>query len=210
MSELSWDIDMTDEEADAYLDRVLRALYGEDAAPLVKEYIEATETVQKNAPCSHCWLNAVGEYGVTPTVVPVLWEKEFDAFFEIIGNARLLAETRMQEWRLTKLSICCIYTGCLASYFDAYERGDDEWCAELCRLYALIYDSIREFGLDPATMWGTKDLPYMADYGYPADLELLAWTAWAEYAPRFMNMKLPTRAMPERVAALIAERGSGE
>ena len=205
MSELCWNADMTDEEADAYLDRVLCATYGEDAAPLVKEYIEATETVQKNSVCAHCWFNAVTETGVTPTLAPAMWAKQFDAFFDLIESARLLAQTRMQEWRLTKLSLCCIYCGCLGSYFDAYEAGDDERCAELSRRYALIGERLRAFGFDYASLWTFSELN--KNYGFDRydDLECLAWTVWASTAPQFMRMTHPTREMPERIAEIIAE-----
>ena len=51
-------------------------------------------------------------------------------------------------------------------------------------------------------------MPLVEYYGEFDDLELFAWTAWAEYAPRYMNMELPTREMPERIAAIIAEHES--
>ena len=206
MSEMTWKPDMTDEEADAYLDRVLRAIYGEDSADLVKEYITATETVQKNGPCAHCWFNAVTETGATPTVSPVMWAMNFDTFFDLIERARLAASSKAEEWRLTKLSMCCIYNGCLASYFDAYESGDDDRCSELCRRYALICERFRAFGFDPTISWTFSELKKSENLDVFDDLELIAWTVWAKSAPRFMNMTTPTRAKPERIAAIIAER----
>ena len=204
MSELSWRGDMTDGEVSEYLDRVLCAMYGEDAAPLVREYIEATETVQKNGPCSHCWFNAVTETGVTPTLAYGMWEQMFDTFFDIIETARLLAETRMQEWRITKLSLSCIYSGCLASYFSAYEAGDDERCAELARRYAMIMERLQAYGYNQGSVWTFTELNKTYGLDRYDDLEYLAWTIWVKNAPRFMKMPVPSREMPERVAALIA------
>ena len=48
-------------------------------------------------------------------------------------------------------------------------------------------------------------MPIVLEYGDSDDLELFAWTAWAKNAPEYMNMKLPKRPMPERVAEIIAE-----
>ena len=37
------------------------------------------------------------------------------------------------------------------------------------------------------------------------DMEVMAWTVWKKYAPE-LSLTVPDRTMPERVAAILAER----
>ena len=193
-SALTWDIDMTDEEYDAYLDRVLAATYG-DGASYVKDYIVETANIQRNGACAHCWLWATA----TRTVSSAAVEISFDTLFDLLETAILSADSAKQEHRLVKLASNCIYQGCLSSYFNAYEADDVERVAELERRWALIWDRLRpdELGFIYGGVGDAKGTIY-------SDMELTAWTTWKINADSF-GLTVPTRPMPDRVASLIAE-----
>ena len=40
---------------------------------------------------------------------------------------------------------------------------------------------------------------------FDADMEVMAWTVWKKFAAD-LSLTVPKRAMPERVAAILAER----
>ena len=196
MNELMWDIDMTDEEYSAYLDRVIAGIYGADSAPYIRAYVDATAKIQRQGPCTHCWWSAAR----APTLVPRLTASAFDTHFELMENAIRSAECAASEMRSTLLSAACIYRGCAASYFDAYEAGDDERCAELARRYALILPRLEKYGMDVQKCWyGGWDGSF-ADF--KADMEQMAWSAWKEHA-RFLGVTVPTRPTPDRVAEAL-------
>ena len=195
MNELVWDIDMTDEEYSAYLDRVIGAIYGEDSAYYIRNYIDLTANIQRCGPCTHCWWSA----SRAPTVVTGLTAPAFDALFELVESAIRYADSAKREMRSTLLSAACIYQGCLSSYFAAYEAGDDARCAELSRRYALIAPRVEKYGMDIYRSWyGGWDGSF-ADFN--ADLETMAWTAWKKFASN-LGVTVPDRPAPGRFAAV--------
>ena len=208
-SALVWDIDMTDEEYDAYLDRVLAAMYG-DGAPYVKEYVGAVEAIQRSGACAHCWYSAAE----TPTLMPVMFSAAFDTLFALTEAAVASADSRKQEMRAVKLASNCIYQGCVSSYFDAYEAGDDARCAELARRYELIETRLAKFGIDPASpsnIYAAGNYYWSGGVGmtrdvWDGDMEVMAWSMWNNHTYN-LHLTRPTRAMPERVAEILAERG---
>ena len=187
MSGLVWNIDMTDEEYDTYYDRVLEALYG-DGWEYVKEYVAAVDSIYRNGPCLHGW----GGYIVEP-----MWEKRFDTLFELLESALPLANSRLQEVRLTKLDASCLYSGCAASFFNAKEAGDAERLAELERRYQLIFERTKKMGID-LSAYGGDPVP---------DLEIEAWTLHDAYD---WHVRPPKSEMPERVAAYVDELSRAE
>ena len=196
MNQICWDIDMTDEEYSAYLDRVLGAIYGEDSASYIREYIDLTAAIQRCGPCTHCWWSA----SRSPTLVTKLIASSFDTLFELVESAIRYADSEDGEMRSTLLSAACIYQGCVSSYFDAYEAGDDDRCAELSKRYALIAPRLEKYGKDASKCWfGGWDGSF-ADFN--GDMETMAWGAWKKYAS-FLNITVPTREAPERVSAIL-------
>ena len=183
MAELTWNVGMSDEEFDAYYDRVLSVLYG-GGWEYVKEYISVVSSIYESGPCLHCW----GGWLVEP-----MWEKRFDAIYELLEAAIPLADCRKQEMRAVKLDASCIYSGCLSSYFNAKQAGDSERLAELERRYALIFSRLAKFGISLESASLTVD----------SDLEVEAWLCHDSYD---WHVRPPKSEMPERVAAIEAER----
>ena len=190
MSQLFWNIDMTDGEYDSYFGRVLEALYG-DGWKLVKEYITTVDGIYRSGPCLHGW----GGYLIEP-----MWEKRFDALYDLLEEALTLASSAKQEARLIKLDLSCIYSGCVASFFSAWEANDEDRLAELERRYQQIRERADKLGLRIGGLSG--DTVVLCD-SIAADLEVEAWTLHDSYDWHYT----PDRSkMPERVAAIAAEK----
>ena len=196
-AELIWNLDMTDEEYDAYYDKVLESLYG-DAAPYMKTCFELETKIEDNSACAICW---GWGYGIHPSVNADMWEIYYDALFELAETARTLANDARQEYRLTKYGCTVIYKGSLSSYFDAYNADDEPRLAELRRRYALIDERLSSYGIDMTVpeavdrVWGggtTKT----DDGTYERDLDSMAWTRnWVKFA--HMIGKYPTKSAPK-------------
>ena len=207
-AELNWDIDMSDGEYDRHYERVLRAIYG-DAASLMREYVEIESTIYAHTRCAPSWLWG---FGTHPSINGPLWAKYYDTLFGIIEEAIPLADSAAIERKLINHSCECIFKGSLGSYFEAYNAHDDERVAELCRRYALINERLSAYGVDMTKyhaidkVWRLNEWTPDADMIYETDLEVQAWKGnWAQYAKWTLTPE-PTREMPERVAAILAER----
>ena len=204
-AELLWNVDMTDEEYDECLGRVLRHLYGEDAVSAVREYVEIQDRVYQNGRCMTCW----AFYGIRSHMSEVMYSGVADELFEIIESAIPLADSKAHEQLLWRLSCENIYKTCSTGYFTAYNAGDDERVTELSRRYDLMVSRIDRLGIDitatPFVFVNWEPLRI----GYERDLEVEAWTKKDIQYSDFSIVK-PTREMPERVAAILAEREAGE
>ena len=194
-AELIWNIDMTDEEYDAYYEKILENLYG-DAAPYMRQCIALETRILDHSACAYCW---GWNYGIHPSINADMWEKYYDALFELSETARTLADDARQEYRLTKYGCTIIYKGSLSSYFDAYNAYDEARLTELRRRYALIDERLSAYGLDITAgidrVWGTGSTK-TDDGTYERDLDTMAWTRnWVKFA--FMIGKYPTREKPD-------------
>ena len=200
-AELLWDIDMTDGEYGACYTRVLRHLYGEDAVGAVREYVSIQDRVYQNGRCMTCWSN----YGIRSHMSDVMYREVADELFEIIESAIPLADTKMHEQLLWRLSCENVYKTCSTGYFTAYNAGDDERVAELSRRYDLMISRTDALGVDVTSMQLAFVNWEPLRIGYERDLEVEAWTKKDIEYSDFSIVK-PTREMPERVAAILAER----
>ena len=197
--ELCWDMDMSRERYDAIYDRILRTMYGEDAGPLVREYLDLCGSMHFNGPCVHCW-NFFETF--SSSINLDLWEKNFDLLFDLTERAEILADSAREQLRADRLSCECIYKGTISSYFPAYNAGDDARVAELCRRYAIIADRMAKYGIDIETDFCKTWDKYIT---YDRDLEVEAWKIEQTGDAPWLNVS-KTREMPERVAAILAER----
>ena len=207
-AELLWNVDMSDEEYEAHYTRVLRALYG-DAAELMRDYIAIESSLYAHTRCAPCW---IWGYGTHPSVNGPLWAKNYDTLFSLIETAIPLAESAQMERRLINHSCECVFKGSLASYFEAYNAYDDERVEELIRRYALINERLSAYGVDMTKyhaiekVWKLNSWTPEADMIYETDLEVQAWKGnWVNFTNWTFTPK-PTREMPERVAAILADR----
>ena len=126
--------------------------------------------------------------------------------FALTEEARLHADSAAQQRRLDNLSVSCIYKGTLVSYYDAYDRYDDERVAELIRRYALIDERMSQYGVDMTVRIAPNI--YGESLTYERDLEHMAWSI--PYLTRgWGHQWLPvvSRPMPEKVAADLTASG---
>ena len=208
-NELMWNIDMSDEEYDAFYDRVLRVLYG-DGGQYIKDYITAQDMFYENQPCVTCW--CWGFY-ISPSLPTEWWKKYYDDLFALTETARLYADSAKQQRRLDNLSVECIYKGSVSNYFAEFNEGDDERIAELSRRYSLINERMQKYGVD-MTKFLAADL-YGTSLSYDPDLEVTMWYGYLNSEPYVVPWwpDHPTSEMPERISGALAEwtqRASGE
>lgn len=196
-AELIWNLDMSDEEYEAYYDKVLENLYG-DAAPYMKECFALETSIYDHSACAFCW---GWSYGIHPSINADLWKRYYDVLFDLSERARTLANDARQEYRLTKYGCTVIYKGSLSSYFDAYNAFDEERLAELRRRYALIDERLTSYGIDMTARGGVDKVwgfgtSKTDDGTYERDLDTMAWTRnWVKFA--HMIGKYPTREKPD-------------
>ena len=141
---LQWDIDMSDEEYDALVDRVFRSMYG-DGWEYVKEYHNELSRSQRMIPCSGSWFTALG---VQPTINFDYYARNYDKFYDMLESAIPLAESEFQERLLVNLQVSNVYKGSVSCYARAYEDRDDARCAELSARYATIAPRLAAYGVD--------------------------------------------------------------
>ena len=205
-NELMWNIDMTDEEYDAFYDRVLAALYGEGGA-LIKDYVAAQDKFYENEDCVTCW--AWGFY-ISPSLPTQWWKLYYDRLFGITEAARLLADdSRQQRW-LDNLSVECIYKGSVSNYFAEYNAGNDERVAELSRRYSLIDERMSKYGVD-MTKYLAPDI-YGTSLSYDRDLAVTMWYGYTTDPPYTASWwpDKPEREMPAYVAEALAAMEAAE
>lgn len=195
-AEINWHKDMTDEEYEAELCRMLEREYG-DGWRYVREYIDLWIEATDRIGCSNCW-----GYGdnCDPEYDPEFVRLNFETMTELIDNAVRLAGSEKQEYRAKLLSCSVYYDGIFSSYFTAYEAYDDERIAELSELYEFVYDRIVELGFDPKAVVsvdnGTTEV-------YPT-LEEEAWLVWKDEREHQVG-STDLRPEPDWVTALETE-----
>ena len=147
MSELYWDINMSDKEYDALYERMLRAFYG-DAAVDMRQYFDMLARVEQYGACRTCW----GAYMESPeyslAVDADSYSPKYDALFETIEGAIALANSTIEEERMTMISCTVIYTGSLCAYPKAQAAHDTARMDELSRRYSMIDARLRRFGME--------------------------------------------------------------
>ncbi len=192
-AEINWQRDMTDEEYEAAMCRMLEREYG-DGWRYVREYIdlwiEATDLIG----CADCWGYASNMH---PKYDAAYVRANFDVMRELIDNAVRLAGSAEQEYRAKLLSCSVYYDGICASYFTAYEAGDDERIAELSELYSFTYNRVVELGFDPEAIVSVDNGTTKV---YPT-LEEEAWLVWKNLREKQVG-STDLRPAPDWVAAL--------
>ena len=152
MSELYWDIGMSDEEYDALYERLLRAFYGDGAADM-RQYFELITRVEEYGACRTCW----GAYMESPAYSLAVdrdaYAPQYDALFDIVERSIPLADSTIEEARITMISCAVIYTGSLCAYPEAQAANDTERMDELSRRYGMIDSRLRRFGMNDAVTY---------------------------------------------------------
>ena len=180
--ELVWNTDMTDGEYDAAYDRILAATYGEEVAPLVKEYLKVIDRIYEASKCQDCWAWAKIVLN-SPEVLYALYADpdgiadQYDLMFDLVEAAFSTAPDLRTEKRLAALEASVIYKGSVAAYPKARSAGDEGRMAELSRRYRLMVERLAAYGVD-VTAPGAVDAVFAADIGlgriaYPATIEEL-------------------------------------
>ena len=143
--ELNWDRDMTDEEYEAAVARLLEREYGPGwryVGEYIKLMIEATDRIG----CFNCWGYGNNTY---PEYDEAFVCETYLTMIELIEKAIKMAGSADEEYRCKLLSCSIYYSAAFSQYFEAYENGDAEKLAELEDIYNIAYSRIVELGFNP-------------------------------------------------------------
>ena len=179
-----FDPDMTRTEFYEEVARLTEKYYG-DGWQSVLDYVgclEETETSIEG--CWTAWTSFAFLSDATQNnhrVYREVWDRMLDSLTE----AEYAANSNAQEKRVKLLHISAIYGGCYASYYVAYENGDDERIALLEDRWAEMIEITKELGVYDEFHYGMS--PYGLWPHYPKDrllicdtVEETAWIgAWA-------------------------------
>lgn len=172
LAELNWNMDMTEEEFEELLCRILEKEYG-DGWSYIRDYIDIWQKSQQTVGCWQCW----------GWIYQGLWDirystdyyaLEFDTCVKLLENAVSLANSAAQEARAEVFTCHMYYEGCYSSYFNAYNAGDEERIAVLSDRYDLLISRMKENGFDPQAVF-TVDGSRVA---FKENLYEAAWSDW--------------------------------
>jgi len=164
--EMNWNPDMTREEYDEAVDRLLRNEFG-DGWGYIREYIDISQ--DRYGGCWNCW-----GWGDTAPTDKFDFEydcEQFDRSAYLVEKALDMATTASQAAKCEIFSCHMYYKGCYASYFKAYDENDTERLTELARRFELLSSRMRKHGFKFSCIDIFKTS--MAD-----NLEDAAWTEW--------------------------------
>ena len=167
--EMNWNPDMTREEYDEAVDRLLRNEFG-DGWGYIREYIGIMQESQdRYGGCWNCW--GWGDPAPTDKFDFEYDYEQFDRSAYLVEKALDMATTASQAAKCEIFSCHMYYKGCYASYFKAYDENDTERLTELARRFELLSSRMRKHGFKFSCIDIFKTS--MAD-----NLEDAAWTEW--------------------------------
>jgi len=184
-----WDTDMTEEEFEAKLCRLLEREYGSGWA-YVREYIDLWSEAVNRIGCYNCW--GYGSNG-HPSYDTAYIREHGDTMLELIEKAISLADDARTEYRIRLLSCHVYYEYILSHYFVAYEAEDAEMLEALDQMYLDTIELIKEMGFDLTAVvsvdGGTTKI-------YPT-LEQEAWLVWVDNRSEILGISENLRPAPE-------------
>lgn len=145
--QLDWNIDMTEDEFEAYLCDILRREYG-DGWRFIREYLDVWNAEQDTADCWDCWSYDAHMFTFTKRFDEYSVATHFDECFSLFESAIAAADSREDEIRLKQLSCHMIYEGCYCCYRLALETNDTERIGELSLRYEIMAQRLAECGFD--------------------------------------------------------------
>jgi len=184
-----WDIDMTEEEFEAKLCRLLEREYGAGWA-YVREYIDLWIEATNRIGCYDCW-----GYGnnSSPEYDPAYMREYGDIMIDLIEKAVSLAEDSKTEYRIRLFSCHVYYSYIFSHYFIAYESEDTEMLMKLDQMYLDTIELIKKMGFDIAAIVSVSGGKTTV---YPT-LEQEAWLVWVGERERILGYSENLRPAPE-------------
>ena len=174
LAQLQWNMDMTEEEWESLLCRILESEFG-DGWEYIREYIEIWERGQDLESCWHCW-GGLNGYPWDSFFNIEYAEANFDTCVKLFENAVRDANCAAQQVRAENFSCHMYYEGCYASYYRAEARGDTERMQVLSDRYSYMMELLYKNGFDPV-----GEGIFSIDGGrshYPMTIEEIAGEDW--------------------------------
>ena len=147
VSEMNWNMDMTENEYEAMLCRILEREFGEGWEN-IRRYIDIRNTAQDLVDCWHCWW-LDGRASIDHIYDEDYTLKRYNECIELIGEAQYLADSAEQELEAKTFSLHCMYEGCFCGYAAALDAGDEEQIAFWNGTYQTLLERMVECGFDP-------------------------------------------------------------
>ena len=144
---LDWNIDMTEEQFEKELCKILRREYG-DGWKYIREYLDVWNAEQNTVDCWNCWGWTEHMFATDKRFLETSCADHFDEAYSLFESAIAAADSRAEELRLKALSCHMIYEGCYSDYKLALEANDEARQAELSRRYDVMISRLKECGFD--------------------------------------------------------------
>ncbi len=190
--EINWNKDMTDEEYEEELCRLLEREYG-PGWKYVREYLDYMIEATDRIGCFNCWGYGNNEYAEYDYKYMA---ETYKSQIELIDKAISMAGSADEEYRCKLLSCSIYYSSVFSQYFEAYENEDTEKLAELEELYNTVYNRIVELGFNPeeiVSVDGGKCKVW-------SELEKEAWIVWKGNRETHVGKTDGLRAEPSWIA----------
>ena len=147
LAELNWNMEMTEDDFEAYLCDILRREYG-DGWKYIRDYIDIWNAAQDAVGCWDCWGWTYHMFCRDRRFEEHSLAYHFDENWMLFESAIAAANDRAEEIRLKQLSCHMIYEGCYCSYRLALDAGDEARLAELSHRYDVMVERLAECGFD--------------------------------------------------------------
>jgi len=170
--EINWDKDMTEEEYEAELCKILEREYG-PGWKYVREYIDLMIEATDRIGCFNCWGYGNNTY---PEYDEAFMRETYKAQIDLIEKAIKYAGSADEEYRCKLLSCSIYYSSAFSHYFIAYENGDTAMLDEMNDIYDVAYGRIVELGFNPEAIVSVDGGKCKV---WPT-LEEEAWNVWRD------------------------------
>ena len=200
--EMNWNPDMTREEYEEAIDRLLRNEFG-DGWGYIREYIDIWQKSQDLVgQCWKCWsLNCLGSHIIYlkhhandpfrySRYDTAYIEEQFEYTTYLLEKAEDMAADEAQLKKCELFSCHMYYEGIYSSYFKAYDNNDIERLAELSRRYDLIIERMTKYGINIKNFTIFKS-------SISDNLEDAAWLDWADWRDELPKGETQ-RPMPDK------------
>ena len=174
---MTFDPDMTRAEYYEEAARLFEKYYG-DGWQGAYDYIECLEETEIGI--SDCW-TAWHSYAFVSDATQndhALYRELWGRMLSSLESAERSANSAVQEQRVKRLRISALIGGCYASYYYAYEEGDDERIAMLCERWDEMIALSKQVGMYDGFDGLVKRLGLQYEEGAKLIYDSLEDTAW--------------------------------
>jgi len=186
--EMNWNIDMTREEFEAILCKVLEHYCG-DGWEYIRDYLQHLSDAQDMMGCFCCWVVCLAmpeeRYNLG------YFHTRFDNFMDMFDTALSLADSEWQQKNLELWSCGMMYMGCYSSYYFEWQLGNTDRIEVLSERYDRIIELMKKYGFSTEVL----SIKHPGDnVNFSDTLEEAAWHDWYRWYEDVTGRLLPEDA----------------